>query len=163
MDWTISVVQFFSGRYRWRKRPRWAKFDPIDWNTWNYYHYLFTTSIEWVPTIVADQGIVHFASLQTTDSDEHWPCFEAKFVDDLIVIPDVEQGEKLFRYVSTSLNHRDRTRVTLLALQGSFGKDEFARTKTQASPSAPLMKVPNNRKHYEKPYRLRSVHLDESK
>jgi hypothetical protein len=34
------------------------------------------------------------------ESEDHWPCYEARIIDDLIMIPDVEQGDKLFRYVS---------------------------------------------------------------
>ncbi|CAF0849538.1 unnamed protein product [Adineta ricciae] len=76
------------------------------------------------------------------ENDEHWPCYEAKIVDDLVMIPDVEQGDKLFRY-------------------GSFGKCEFVRTTTQASPSLLLETIPNSRKRYEKPYRLRTVESTE--
>ncbi|CAF3406949.1 unnamed protein product [Rotaria sp. Silwood1] len=72
------------------------------------------------------------------EDEDHWPCFEAKIIDDLIMIPDVEQGDKLFRY-------------------GSFGKCEFIRTTTHVSPSTPLEIIPNSRKKYEKPYRLRSI------
>lgn len=39
------------------------------------------------------------SSLQTQETDDHWPCFQAKLLDDLIIIPDVEQSQKLFRYV----------------------------------------------------------------
>ncbi|UJR20953.1 hypothetical protein I4U23_024060 [Adineta vaga] len=72
------------------------------------------------------------------EDEEHWPCYQAKIVDDLVMIPDVEQGDKLCRY-------------------GSFGKCEFVRTTTQVSPSLPLETIPNSKKEYEKPYRLRSI------
>ncbi|CAF5218687.1 unnamed protein product, partial [Rotaria magnacalcarata] len=36
---------------------------------------------------------------RTREDESHWPCFEAKIVDDLIMIPGVEHGDKLFRYV----------------------------------------------------------------
>ena len=41
-----------------------------------------------------------FLCIKVEESDEHWPCYEAKIVDDLVMIPDVEQGDKIFRYVS---------------------------------------------------------------
>jgi len=47
-------------------------------------------------------------------------------------------------------------------LQGSFGKCEFVRTTTHTSPSIPLEIIPNDKKRYEKPYRLRSLELDET-
>jgi hypothetical protein len=49
----------------------------------------------------------------------------------------------------------------LFLFQGSFGKCEFVRTTTHVSPSIPLQIIPNNRKIYEKPYRLRSLELGE--
>ncbi|CAF2404068.1 unnamed protein product [Rotaria sp. Silwood2] len=76
------------------------------------------------------------------EDEDHWPCFEAKIVDDLIMIPDVEHGDKLFRY-------------------GSFGKCEFVRTTTHVSPSTPLEIIPNSRKKYEKPYRLRTIEFSD--
>ncbi|CAF0943468.1 unnamed protein product [Rotaria sordida] len=79
---------------------------------------------------------------QIEQDEDHWPCFEAKIVDDLIMIPDVEQGDKLFRY-------------------GSFGKCEFVRTTTHVSSSIPLGIIPNSRKQYEKPYRLRSIEIND--
>jgi hypothetical protein len=45
--------------------------------------------------------------------------------------------------------------------KGSFGKCEFIRTTTHTSPSVPLETIPNDKKRYEKPYRLRSLELDE--
>ncbi|CAM4902016.1 unnamed protein product [Rotaria socialis] len=78
---------------------------------------------------------------RTHEDESHWPCFEAKIVDDLIMIPAVEHGDKLFRY-------------------GSFGKSEFVRTTTHVSPSTPLETIPNDRKNYEKPYRLRSIEVN---
>ena len=50
----------------------------------------------------------------------------------------------------------------MLYLKGSFGKCEFVRTTTHASPSVPLEIIPNDKKRYEKPYRLRSLELEEN-
>ncbi|CAF0998182.1 unnamed protein product [Adineta steineri] len=79
---------------------------------------------------------------ETDEDEDHWPCYQAKIVDDLIMISDIEQGDKIFRY-------------------GSFGKCEFVRTTTHVSPSVPLEIIPNNKKEYEKPYRLRSLEFND--
>ena len=78
------------------------------------------------------------------------------------MIPDVEQGDKLFRYVSLRKKNFHHSMKIILYIQGSFGKCEFVRTNTQASSSIPLEIIPNDRKRYEKPYRLRALESTES-
>jgi hypothetical protein len=49
-----------------------------------------------------------------------------------------------------------------LFFKGSFGREEFSRTTTHMATLTPLAIVPNDRKTYEKPFRLRSIQLDEN-
>lgn len=55
---------------------------------------------------VSNNSSIHprFSLFQVEEHEDHWPCYTAQIIDDLIVIPDVEQGDKLFRYVSMTIH-----------------------------------------------------------